>query len=239
MSGQTGSLAEVLRLPEEAQDAQRVGLGDMNGHSTDLGSHQGVTSSDSNILTCKCSSLLLHGRSGTSDGAHLAGSEIHDVKSSRICSHPWWTAMTATDLTDLEGLYPPPEPSTNDKHGYASSKRSLSPPNTNINIDPALASLAHIASTSRAEYTTPHQENYHLPTSYGGLGEMGGKRKKAPHERAGWNEMQGDPGPKKRGRKKASELPLNAEASGSGGEGLEGAGVDVTACVSRCGKYWS
>ena len=36
---------------------------------------------------------------------------------------------------------------------------------------------------------------------YGELGEMGGKRRKAPHDRAGWKEMDENPGKKRRGRK--------------------------------------
>lgn len=60
---------------------------------------------------------------------------------------------------------------------------------------------------------------------------MGGKRRKLPHERAGWKEMDMDPTPRKRGRRGANEPAGAAGASGyvpsstggaEGSSGLEG-----------------
>jgi hypothetical protein len=76
-----------------------------------------------------------------------------------------------------------------------------------------LTDLAAIAAantlTGGTHYSTDYNGKY---VDYGALGEMGGKRKKMPHERAGWTEMDQE-GPRKRGRKKV--MPL-ATAPGGG-----------------------
>lgn len=127
------------------------------------------------------------------------------------------TRLTRTDLATMSY----PQDGLNDRDRYASNRRSPSPLNPDINIDPSLANLAYVASTSRSEYPRSVQEDYHTSSTYTSLGEMGGKRRKAPHERAGWNEMEGDAGPRKRGRKKAQPGETGNEASGSGGEGVK------------------
>ncbi|ORX36832.1 hypothetical protein BD324DRAFT_627336 [Kockovaella imperatae] len=107
--------------------------------------------------------------------------------------------------------------------------RSLSPPDTSVKIDPALAEIASQAPAENLpEIPAP---SFWLPDhqgDYGALGEMGGKRKKLPHERAGWKEMD-EAGPRKRGpRKKDASAPsgsaVPATSAGTTGEMDDGAG---------------
>jgi hypothetical protein len=88
-------------------------------------------------------------------------------------------------------------------------RRSPSPVDPSIKIDPALEVLAAATGVSEPSYDpTPAPFTAYPPMidDYGALGEMGGKRKKLPHERAGWKEMD-DVGPRKRGRKKHVDEP--------------------------------
>ena len=81
---------------------------------------------------------------------------------------------------------------------------------------------ASAAGAISTELSVGYPEYPPLLHNYGLQGEMGGKRKKMPHERAGWVEMDME-GPRKRGRKKttgdnAAAGPSGASGSGSGGE---------------------
>lgn len=99
-------------------------------------------------------------------------------------------------------------------------RRSPSPINPNIHVDPALAGIASATYHSHvAKLDMPGTEYPTKLGDYGALGEMGGARKKKRHERAGWAEL--DEGPKKRGRKKGS-------AGISPGGSLDGGELGVT-----------
>ena len=108
----------------------------------------------------------------------------------------------------------------------------MSPPDQTLRIDPALAELASQAPNEGApQIPAP---SFWLPGSqgdYGALGEMGGKRKKLPHERAGWKEMD-EAGAKKRGgpRKTQEATSSNTQQDESGpssGAGLNGSGAGM------------
>lgn len=120
---------------------------------------------------------------------------------------------------------------SNPSHSAASafpSHRAASPQNSSIPIPPA---LMDIALTRRPIDLAPLAFSKSLVTHtgsgagigsssggendpYGERGEMGGKRRKLPHERAGWKEMEevdGEPEPKRR--------VTAAKSSGAGGTG--------------------
>ena len=87
--------------------------------------------------------------------------------------------------------------------------RSASPIDPSLAIPSALLELA--ASTPIHHVPTPSVVEPHVPDEYSQRGEMGGKRRKAPHERAGWNEMD-EQRFRKRGRKKQSSLSPGPDA---------------------------
>lgn len=89
-----------------------------------------------------------------------------------------------------------------------------SPINASINIPPTLAALATQSQYSLASFTTDPVSQY-ITASFDERGEMGGKRRKLPHERAGWKEMDENPAPKKRRSGRKSE----SGAEGQGGDG--------------------
>jgi hypothetical protein len=74
---------------------------------------------------------------------------------------------------------------------FSSPRRSPSPPDPRIAISPALAELATTAPALDIPPIAPVAVNEAnlLPDDSEMRGEMGGKRRKAPHERAGWKEM--------------------------------------------------
>ncbi|KAK8864217.1 hypothetical protein IAR55_001463 [Kwoniella newhampshirensis] len=95
--------------------------------------------------------------------------------------------------------------------------RSATPPNPSI---PIPATLARIASKTTASLEIPSgaltsedalEEPNPYP-DYGDKGEMGGKRRKQPHERAGWKEMDEKPPGKKRRAKKGDIASASADA---------------------------
>jgi hypothetical protein len=83
-----------------------------------------------------------------------------------------------------------------------SRHRSPSPADPSVPIDPQLAVIASTAITHPIEIEPP-STSFPTASDYGMLGEMGGKRKKLPHERAGWDQL-GQP-PAKRGRRSERE----------------------------------
>lgn len=83
-----------------------------------------------------------------------------------------------------------------------SRRRSPSPVDPSVPIDPQLAALASAAMAHSVEIEQPVPP-FPSASDYGMLGEMGGKRKKLPHERAGWDQL-GQP-PAKRGRRSERE----------------------------------
>lgn len=98
-------------------------------------------------------------------------------------------------------------PYTHNEQGHGEiSIRPASPPNASVPIDdPALRALAEQTSAA-APLSVPAPFTAYPPVleDYGALGEMGGKRRKMPHERAGWNEMD-QQGIRKRGRRKGKD----------------------------------
>ncbi|RSH81595.1 hypothetical protein EHS25_006217 [Saitozyma podzolica] len=102
----------------------------------------------------------------------------------------------------------------------AVSRRSASPVDTSVQIPSALAELA--ASNGPALHLDIPSADAVIDATfayndYGERGEMGGKRKKAPHERAGWKEMD-----ENRGRKRGRKAGTSQSAVGAGGGGGSG-----------------
>ena len=104
--------------------------------------------------------------------------------------------------------------------------RSISPVDHSLQIDPRLTELAFSDEVRQQNQLDGNQTaSVYTPVldEYGALGEMGGKRKKAPHERAGWKAME-EMGPRKRGRKKGvqNQSEENNPNTGYGQQGGEG-----------------
>lgn len=110
----------------------------------------------------------------------------------------------------------PAEPGPSNS-GYA-PPTPHSPPNPTIAIPPSLAELA-AQSTVTINIPNLDIDYSHINFPKGeDTGEMGGKRRKLPHERAGWKEMDQEPRPKrKRGGRRNAD---NGNGNGSGN--LEG-----------------
>jgi len=104
--------------------------------------------------------------------------------------------------------------------GYAQTTPH-SPPNPAITIP---ASLAELAAQATATFNIPNLalgDYSHISFPKGeDTGEMGGKRRKLPHERAGWKEMDQEPRTKrKRGGRRAEENIGNGLGHGEGSMG--------------------
>lgn len=104
-------------------------------------------------------------------------------------------------------------------HGH--SQRSPSPPDPSI---PIPSSLNRLANTALAHYMPPalpplpgaiDQAAVAAAIDYGDRGEMGGKRRKLPHQRAGWADMENSQNKKRRTRK--SEDAPHLVGSNAGG----------------------
>jgi hypothetical protein len=112
-----------------------------------------------------------------------------------------------------------PGPSNN---GYA-PPTPHSPPNPAIIIPP---SLAELAAQSTVTLNIPNLElnDYsHINFPKGDdTGEMGGKRRKQPHERAGWKEMDQEPRTKRKRGGRRAEDNGNGNGNGEGSMGEMG-----------------
>ncbi|OXH20152.1 hypothetical protein J010_00033 [Cryptococcus neoformans] len=106
-------------------------------------------------------------------------------------------------------------------HGHGHSQRSPSPPDPSI---PIPSSLNRLANTALAHYVPPalpplpgaiDQAAVAAAIDYGDRGEMGGKRRKLPHQRAGWADMENSQNKKRRTRK--SEDAPHLVGSNAGG----------------------
>ncbi|WVQ82435.1 hypothetical protein IAT38_004563 [Cryptococcus sp. DSM 104549] len=109
-------------------------------------------------------------------------------------------------------------------HAHHQHARSPSPVNPQVAIPPALARLAPQALDRLELPPIPPTQTASVIdqaaslVDYGERGEMGGKRRKQPHERAGWREMDGgQPSAKRRrgGRKDDGMVGHDGEGSGS------------------------
>ncbi|KGB74661.2 hypothetical protein CNBG_0499 [Cryptococcus deuterogattii R265] len=113
-------------------------------------------------------------------------------------------------------------------HGHG--QRSPSPPNPSI---PIPSSLNRLANTALAHYVPPAIPP--LPgaideaVDYGDRGEMGGKRRKLPHQRAGWADMENSQSKKRRTRK--SEDAPHLVGSNAGGSASPAASQRASAGV--------
>ena len=107
-------------------------------------------------------------------------------------------------------------------HDYSQYQiRAASPPNASINIPPSLAQLASQSSITISIPSFASDFNtQHVTASFDERGEMGGKRRKLPHQRAGWKEMDEEPKLKRRrgGRKAAN---TSGDDQGQGTEGVD------------------
>ncbi|WVN88152.1 uncharacterized protein L203_103353 [Cryptococcus depauperatus CBS 7841] len=132
------------------------------------------------------------------------------------------------DRDGTGGLVPLPAHRGSPYRGH-SLTRSASPPNPTV---PIPASLSRLATNALSTFHSPAVPSLPAPVDhvsiatsvdYGDRGEMGGKRRKQPHERAGWADMDKDVGTGKRRRTRKSDggiiHPVSASPSQQRAEG--------------------
>ncbi|WRT66165.1 uncharacterized protein IL334_003118 [Kwoniella shivajii] len=133
-------------------------------------------------------------------GNNLISDKSNTSSSGRIPSQPITSQGQFTSSFQQQG------------ETQVNNQRSPSPPNPSIPIPNSLAKLANqtISSLSLPDpsilYGQEAVERAALLAHVGDRGEMGGKRRKAPHERAGWKEMDSQPNGAKRRRGRKSDM---------------------------------
>jgi hypothetical protein len=97
--------------------------------------------------------------------------------------------------------------------------RAPSPSDNSIPIPPSLAELAERAAQTINIPAIPSEyDQSQTIAQFEDRGEMGGKRRKQPHERAGWKEMEQEPRTKKRRGGKQVDNSVYSRAGNNEGQ---------------------